>query len=129
MTLSSPEAAQCAARVLEIIPQIMRAIGSNTHQRHGSDLTMPQFCALMIVKRHAGTSLSEVANHLGSTLSAMSRLIDGLVERQLLTREIPPEDRRRIMLAITPQGEAILEAILRDSLLFLAEKFSLLTED
>jgi DNA-binding MarR family transcriptional regulator len=60
---------------------------------HG--LSVPQFRALGFVHRHAGSSLSEVADHIGLTLPAMSRLIDGLVELQLMRRQSQSADRRR----------------------------------
>ena len=129
MTVLSTDVNECAAGVMGTIPLVMRSIGMIMHQRHAAELSFPQFRALMIVNHHAGASLSLVADHLGSTLSSASKCIDGLVERQLISRDIPSEDRRRIMLNITPRGEAILQDFKQEEAQLLAEKLADLSED
>jgi DNA-binding MarR family transcriptional regulator len=99
------------------------------HQRHAADLSMPQFRAMKIVYRNKGASLSLVADRLGITLSAASKLIDNLVERRLLTREPFPEDRRRVVLAVTEKGQEILAAVHQAGVQFLAEKLAGLSEE
>jgi DNA-binding MarR family transcriptional regulator len=99
---------RCARQLLEVAPLIMRAI--RAEMRAGSrDLTVPQFRALGFVSRNPGASLSDVAEHMGLTLPSMSKLNDGLVARKLVTRVTATADRRRIVLAPTPRGRALLE--------------------
>ena len=59
--------------------------------------------------RQPGSSLSDVAEHIGLTLPTMSRLIDGLVERGMLVRKSRSADRRCMTLALTPRGRRLLE--------------------
>jgi len=66
--------------------------------------------ALGFVSRNPGASLSEVAEHVGLTLPSMSKLNDGLVARKLVTRVTATADRRRLVLAVSPRGRAVLEA-------------------
>src|SRR5277367_2017286 len=42
----------------------------------------------------------------------MSRISDALVDRQLITRVMSEQDRRRMVLRITEQGEALVERLL-----------------
>jgi DNA-binding MarR family transcriptional regulator len=100
----SPE--ECAREILEVVPLIMRAIRAEMRSHRTPDLSVPQFRTLAYLSRHAGASLSDVAEHIGLTLPSMSKMMDGLVTRQLVTREICPSDRRRVTLALTTLGWA-----------------------
>jgi DNA-binding MarR family transcriptional regulator len=103
MSPSSP--AECARQVLETVPMIMLAIRTEIRHQRSSDLSVPQFRVLMFLNRHEGASLSDVAEHLGLTLPSMSKMIDGLVARRLVGREMDHSDRRRITLSLTPEGQ------------------------
>jgi DNA-binding MarR family transcriptional regulator len=97
----------CANAVLDTVPLVMRVIRQHL-RRHRSGLTVPQFRSLCFVSTAAGHSLSTVAEFIGLSLPAMSRLVDGLVEKKLLSRKTCDEDRRHVRLSITPRGEATL---------------------
>jgi MarR family transcriptional regulator, negative regulator of the multidrug operon emrRAB len=58
----------------------------------------------------------------------MSRLIDGLVARDLVTRGPSPADRRRVVLALTPVGKAMLDEARRDTRAVLAGELAELPE-
>ena len=124
MTLSPKEAAR---QLLEVIPVVMREIRSEMRSRRSPDLTVPQFRTLSFVSRNVGTSLLDVANHLGLTPPSTSRLVDGLIYRNMKTREDHPEDRRRVKLTVTHVGEQILEASRQDALTYLSTKLSNIT--
>jgi DNA-binding MarR family transcriptional regulator len=74
-------------------------------RRHGrSDLSVPQFRALVFVDRSPGGSLSMLAEFLGLSLPATSRLVDGLVGKKFVTRRIPEGNRRLVALALSANG-------------------------
>lgn len=120
---------ECAEQILHTFPLVMRTLGAVMQQRHATELSIQQFRALMIIKHHEGASLSLVAEHLGASLSASSKLIDGLVERRYLSRQVLPEDRRRMVLALTPEGKAKLDALMGECLHLLSDKLAALSED
>jgi DNA-binding MarR family transcriptional regulator len=95
---------ECSREVLEVVPLIMRAIRAEMRSHRTPDLSVPQFRTLAYLSRHEGASLSDVAEHIGLTLPSMSKMMDGLVARQLVTREISSSDRRRVTLRLTPLG-------------------------
>lgn len=95
----------CAAAVFEAVPLVMRAVKGEIDARRAVDLSMQQFRALKFIERHEGVHLSRLTEHVGATLSAVSRLVDGLVDRGLLDREVSEDDRRRVKLRLTPLGE------------------------
>lgn len=126
MTLSPEEAAH---ELLEVIPIVMREIRSEMRSRRSPDLTVPQFRTLSFVNRNVGSSLLEVANHLGLTPPSTSRLVEGLITRSMMTREDHPADRRRVRLTITDIGQKILENSRQDALKYLAEKLNKINAD
>jgi DNA-binding MarR family transcriptional regulator len=58
----------------------------------------------------------------------MSRIVDGLVGRQLVIRQTPPEDRRRVSLALTASGQEILQLARKATQARLAEALMTLSE-
>jgi len=95
---------QCAQKLLETIPLVMRVIRSEVRRRRFPDFSLPQFRALAFVGRHPGASLSALAEHLGLALPAASRLVEGLVKRRCMARRPDEADRRRILLELTGDG-------------------------
>ncbi len=124
--MASPPA-ETAAELLDVVPLIMRSIRAEMRAHRAVDLSVPQFRALAYLNHREGASLSDVADHLGLTLPSMSKLIDGLVERKLVTREFDSVDRRRVTLALTARGHAILQTSHASTQAHLAEVLATLS--
>ncbi len=116
-----------AGELLDVVPRVMRVLRAQMHSHRAADLSVPEFRTLGFLNGHAGASLSDVADHIGLTLPSMSKLIDGLVERKLVTREFDPGDRRRVTLTLTGRGRAILQAAHAPTQAYLAEVLSALS--
>jgi len=101
---------ECARQVLETVPLVMRAIRAEMRSHRVPDLSVPQFRVLIFLNRHEGASLSDVAGHVGLMLPSMSRMIDGLVARNLVTRQTDADDRRRVVLTLTSLGRAAMQS-------------------
>ncbi len=99
------ETVQAAAQqLLEAVPLVMRVIRGQLRSHRSADITVPQFRAMGYIDRNDGASLSDLASYIGLTLPSMSKLIDGLVSRKLVTRTTHNLDRRRMCLSLTPLG-------------------------
>jgi DNA-binding MarR family transcriptional regulator len=94
----------CAAELLETVPLMMRVIRAKVRAVSSPELSMPQFRTLAFLGRNDGAMLGDVAAFLVLTLSAASKLVDGLVSADLVTRESDPLDRRKIVLGLTAAG-------------------------
>jgi DNA-binding MarR family transcriptional regulator len=99
---------ECARQLLDTTPQLMRFIRAEMRNHRGHDLSVPQFRTLTFISRNPEVSLSHLADHLGLTLPSTSKLVDGLVNQKIVTRRESKEDRRRLTLALTKNGEDIL---------------------
>ena len=100
---------QVSREVLSAVPPVVWFIRRHM-RRHRKGLSIPQFRALAKVNTHPKASLSDVAEHLGASLSTTSRIVSILVEDELLTRTGSREDRRQMVLGITPRGKGVLDA-------------------
>ena len=114
-------ARQCAREILETVPLVMRFIRDQVRQRRTAGLSLPQFRTLVFLNRTKNSSLSAVAGHLGLSLPAMSRLINGLVDDRLVERQPVSTNRRQIALTLTARGQATLEKVRNEIRLRLAD--------
>ena len=111
MTAGGSGAEECSSLLMEVVPLVMRFLRAEMRRHAGQRLSVPQFRTLVYLHRRPGATLSDVAEHLGITLPAMSRLVDRLVERGLVSREAHRGDRRCVTLTLTAEGESVLEAV------------------
>jgi len=96
----------CAGEVLVGVPAVMWYLRHPMRKCPRRGLTIPQFRALIFVAHHENASLSDIAEHLGISLPAMSRLVGTLVRRGLMCRREGRDDRRRISLSLTERGRS-----------------------
>jgi len=66
-------------------------------------VTIPQ-CVVLQALRDGPTEVAPLARTAGSSPSAMTRLLDGLVGRGFVTRQRDPADRRRVQVTLTAEG-------------------------
>ena len=83
---------------------------------------MAQFRTLAFVDANQGASLSDAAGHIGLSLPSMSKLVEVLVSRDLLKREMHGEDRRRICLSLTEIGKSELSEAYENTQNYFARK-------
>jgi DNA-binding MarR family transcriptional regulator len=67
--------------------------------------------------------LSELAEHVGLALPSMSVMIDGLVNRGLVTRQTSTKDRRMVVLGLTERGRTTVHSARKATQTYLAELF------
>jgi DNA-binding MarR family transcriptional regulator len=72
-----------------------------------ADLTLAQYRVLVFLDGHDRPA-THVAGLLGVTPSTVTSVVDGLTARGLVERRADPADRRRVVLALTDGGRALL---------------------
>lgn len=77
------------------------------------DITEPQYNVLRILRGQQGASMNlyEIQNRMIQKMSNVSRLIDKLVAKKLVTRKESKENRRRVDIAITQKGLDLLDEL------------------
>jgi DNA-binding MarR family transcriptional regulator len=101
-TTATPEL--CAHEVMETIPFVMRFIRTEMRFRRVPSLSIPQFRVLTFLSHMPGAPLASVTEHLGVTRSTASAIVDRLVRRKLVNRTADPQERRCVVLTLTPAG-------------------------
>jgi DNA-binding MarR family transcriptional regulator len=118
----------CTRELMDTAPQIMQAIRVEMRRGHGSDISIPQFRTLAFIQRNPDSSLSNLADHLGLTLPSVSKLVDGLVKQELVTRQESTADRRRLTLGLTQIGASIMNSARTGAQANLAKKLGCLSD-
>ncbi len=73
-------------------------------------LGFTQLAALYVLADAGTTTIGDLADVLGRSPSATSRLADALVRRRLVERRSETDDRRQRALVLTPRGQALLRS-------------------
>jgi DNA-binding MarR family transcriptional regulator len=77
--------------------------------------------------RKGSASVSALADASNTSRGAVSKAVDALVNKGLVCRNQDPNDRRNIPLALTVEGERILNAIYNEAESWLSVRFERLT--
>lgn len=119
----------CSRELMDTAPQIIQAIRVEMRRGRGTDISIPQFRTLGFIQRNPDSSLSNLAEHLGLTLPSVSKLVDGLVKQNLVTRRESTADRRMLTLILTKTGASIVDSARADAQENLAQKLERLSID
>lgn len=83
------------------------------HALKPHDITEPQYNVLRILRGQKGESMNlyAIQERMIQKMSNVSRLIDKLLAKKLVTRKECAENRRRVDIAITDEGLALLNEV------------------
>jgi DNA-binding MarR family transcriptional regulator len=84
-------------------------IRAELRERRPAGLSIGQFRLLHMLHKDPERSLSDFADDLGVSVPAASKMVDGLVDKGLVERASDSADRRRLSLALSPQGVATMK--------------------
>ncbi len=116
--MSQPRQTERVRHVAESLGDLLKTVrvlqGVGVGPRHAwfeVDLTMAQFKTLMMVAGSGGLAGRAIATHLGIVPSAVTPLVDRLVQHGYVKREEDAEDRRITWIRPTERGVAVYERI------------------
>ena len=92
--------------IVKVIPLIMRTIVAEQHS--SSHPTSPAHMRLLTILANHSCNLSELALRQAVSLPTMSNSISVLVQRGWVKRVPSPDDRRQVVLELTPDGRGVL---------------------
>lgn len=93
------------------------------------DLTISQFGVLEALFHLGPMQPGQLAAKILKSSGNLTLVIDNLVKRGLVTRQRRADDRRRIDIHLTREGQALIEAIFPSHAVIVAEKMGVLTAD
>src|SRR5437870_952214 len=80
------------------------------------NVSFPQFFLLAYLDRKEVLSMSEIAKKMGHTTAAASGLVARLENLRYVMRSAARDDRRKVMVCITPKGSALVRRIREEML-------------
>jgi DNA-binding MarR family transcriptional regulator len=94
---------------MNAVRSVVRALRLNTRSIEGKlGISLAQLFVLQQLADRPADSLNELAERTATHQSSVSVVVRRLVDRGLVTRVASPADRRRVQIALTPEGEAML---------------------
>ena len=75
------------------------------------DLTMPQLKVVLLLFTNGPERMSTIASALGVSLATATGVVDRLVEKDMVTREGDPNDRRIVLVRLSGKGEKLITGL------------------
>jgi MarR family transcriptional regulator, 2-MHQ and catechol-resistance regulon repressor len=90
------------------------------------DLTPPQFDVISTLGNTQGMTMGEIGEKTLITKGTLTGVIDRLIQKQLVIREVPADNRRNIRVQLTPQGQQVFEQTFPAQIAYLKDRFECL---
>lgn len=96
---------------LEKSMKVYRKFAQNQIDKNGYDITIDQWLVLKTLQENKSLSQNQIAELVFKDIASVTRIIELLVQKQFISREINTTDRRKFELNITEKGNKIIEDI------------------
>ena len=109
----------------ETVPRVWNLIRSHLRSIAAEqfDISVEQFHVLRHIRKGL-TSVCDIADARQISRPAVSQAADLLVEKGLITRRQEKDDRRFVHLALTPEGENLLNQVFQQNRAWMMEKMA-----
>jgi MarR family transcriptional regulator, 2-MHQ and catechol-resistance regulon repressor len=125
MSSTSKEAAQ--ESFIPIMRELVRTyqVFSTVSEAHirQFELTPAQFDVIVTLGNTDGMSMGDIGEKTLITKGTLTGVIDRLVQKKLVIREVPPENRRNVIVNLTPKGIQVFEHVFPVHIAYLKTKF------
>ena len=95
------------ARLDEVMGKVVRRLHQELCRQAPPEMTPAQFHICRRLLRRGPTTVTEFAEEMGVSPSAVTSMADRLAEAGLVLRGRDPDDRRVVRLHLTPEGERL----------------------
>jgi DNA-binding MarR family transcriptional regulator len=109
----SDDRGAAAAQALIVTSKVVSAAIAHSLAVVDAKVTLPQLRILVMLEDSGPLNMSAVADGLGVNASNASRTCDRLVRAGMLDRRDDPDDRRNVLLTLTPAGRRLVASMLR----------------
>ena len=107
---SDPKQLATPPSLLYLIKQVELAVRAELDElARPVGLTALQYTALTVLERHPDLTAAHLARHSFVTSQSMADMVTALLGRGLIERHRDPADRRRLVIALTPEGQRLLD--------------------
>ena len=101
-------------RLERLYPELLGRMGRLRALVHeGIDLTYNQYKTLLTIADSGRCSLGDLGRELEVAMSSASQMVDRLVLQGLVQREQDADNRRQVIIRLTPRGQALIGELRR----------------
>lgn len=97
--------------IMEQIVRKYRQKATIAHKEHQSGLNVDQWIVLKQIEENNGSSQVEIGALAVKDAPTTTRIIDQLVSKNLVSKQLDPEDRRKYMVFITEKGQQLVKTV------------------
>jgi DNA-binding MarR family transcriptional regulator len=99
-------------QIMQTVEEIYKLIGPAVPEEWlSSDITVTQLRLLLILQSFGPLRMSDIASRLMVTLPTATIEVNSLVRKNLVQRESTSEDRRVVIVALSPEGQALIKKL------------------
>ena len=88
------------------------AVGIFMDEMADVNVTPVQFALLFAASQETGLDQRTLAGRIGLDTSTIGTVVDRLESRELIERDVSPDDKRVRLLSVTPAGKKLLQAVM-----------------
>ncbi len=110
-TLVQRDSLQYLGILSDVFCELMRKAAASVEAESADDITPALVQCLQHVYTHGPSSIRKIARGLSVTVPAASQLVERLVQKDLVTREINKEDRRYANVRLTDEGKRVVREV------------------
>jgi DNA-binding MarR family transcriptional regulator len=93
--------------------QMMVAVAARSLDAAASDVTLPQFRVLVMLSLRGAQRPGDIAADLAVEPSTATRMCDRLVRKELVSRRHSAENRRAVVVELTPSGHELVRTVMQ----------------
>lgn len=111
----TPELLTAAERLADIFTYLQRCFMIKlSKELSRGNVSFAQYCLLGFLAHQEHLTMTEIANRMGHTTAAATGLVDRLENLGHARRVHAQDDRRKILVKITPTGQALVTKVRND---------------
>jgi DNA-binding MarR family transcriptional regulator len=93
------------------------------------NLTIAEANAVYAVGPLGSKTMKQIAETLGVAVSTPTRTIDRLLDKELASRKVDPNDRRKLLIELTPKGKELLAEMDEEGMIMVAKMLEHLKDE
>ena len=113
---ASTASSEKTEEIHDLLKQWRAVMAASRPRWSAADLTFTQLRALSAIAKTGPLRVSALAEQFDIGLAAASSLADRMVQRKFISRRADPDDRRIVLLELSPRGKKVLEVLERGSI-------------
>ncbi|MCG0276687.1 MAG: MarR family transcriptional regulator [Thermosediminibacteraceae bacterium] len=122
--------AESAEHFFRVFTRWLRGILKESEREHWAGIITPaQYRVLFMLNEHGPLKMKHISECMGLSTGNMTIMIDRLVAKGLVERKFSAEDRRVVIVGITPHGKEMLEDAKTNFIEALSKSFTRLSNE